>query len=102
MATTTGLSPAQVQAQIIAALAAHRNALNVLQNLYRWSSGITATDMATAAGLSPDDAQTYMSAIADANAEANTHYTGQPGGAYPAPVSDYPYAATQSQVIGPQ
>lgn len=102
MATTTGLTPAQVQSLIQNAMAAHRNALRTLQDLYGWSSGLAVADMETAAGVSEADATTYLSAIADGNAEANTHFTGTPGGSYPAPSSDYIYAATQNQVIGPQ
>lgn len=102
MATTTGLSPAQVQNLIQTALLNHERSLVVLQQIYRWSSGITQSDMETAAGVSAADALTYLSALADANAEASTHFTGQPGGAYPAPASSYVYAATQNQVTGPQ
>jgi hypothetical protein len=101
-ATTTGLSPAQVVSLIQTKLIAHRNALNDLQDLYRWTSGLAVADMETAAGLSAADASTYLSAVADGNAEANTHYNGTPGGAYPAPSSDYIYANTQAQVVGPQ
>lgn len=101
-ATATGLSAPQVQNYIQTRLAAHRAALNDIQDLYRWTSGLQVADMATAAGLSTDDASTYLSAVADANAEASMHYTGQPGGSYPAPASNYVYAATQAQVIGPQ
>jgi hypothetical protein len=102
MATTTGLSPAQVQALIIQALVNHRNALNQLQNLYKWSSGLQVSDMETAAGVSQADATTYLSALADGNAEAVTHFTGLPPGSYPQPASTYVYGATQAQVIGPQ
>jgi|ERR1700729_1748606 hypothetical protein len=101
-AVNTGLSPAQVQGLIISALQQHRNALALIQNIYKWTSGLAAADFATASGLSSSDAVAYLSAIADGNAEANLHYTGQPGGSYPAPVADYIYSATQAQVIGPQ
>lgn len=102
MATATGLSAPQVQNYIQSALAQHRAALRQIQNVYAWTSGLTQADMETAAGLSAADASTYLSAMADANAEANIHFTGAPGGSYPAPASDYVYAATQAQVIGPQ
>lgn len=101
-ATTTGLSPAQVQSLIQSKLLAHRNALNDLADLYRWSSGLTQADMETAAGVSAADALTYLSAISDGNAEASTHFTGLPPGTYPQPSSAYVYGATQAQVIGPQ
>jgi hypothetical protein len=101
-ATATGLTTAQVQSLIQGTLAQHRAALQRVQALYAWTSGLQVADMATAAGLSTADATTYLSAVADANAEANYHYSGAPGGAYPAPTSDYVYGATQAQVIGPQ
>lgn len=62
MATTTGLSPAQVQNLIQTALLNHERSLVVLQQIYRWSSGITQSDMETAAGVSAADALTYLSA----------------------------------------
>jgi hypothetical protein len=43
-----------------------------------------------------------LSAVADAHAEAILHSTGLPPDTYPQPASSYPYAASQSQVIGPQ
>jgi hypothetical protein len=101
-AVNNGLTPAQTQSLILSMLQQHRNALTLAQNIYKWSSGLAVADFATATGLSTSDAQVYMSAIADANAEANTHYTGTPGGSYPAPSSDYIYAATQAEVLGPQ
>jgi len=108
-ATATGLTPAQVQSMIQGALADHRAALRRLQNLYAWTSGLALADMETAAGLSAADASTYLSAVADGNAEANAHFTGQPNpivngvptGGYPVAPSNYIYAATQAQVIGP-
>lgn len=90
-AVTTGLSTAQVQMRIISVLLAHRQALNDVQNLYKWSSGLAVADMAAAAGLSTADAQAYMTAIADANAEASIHNTGQPPNTYPQAASSYPY-----------
>jgi hypothetical protein len=101
-AVNNGLSPAQTQGLILSALQQHRNSLILLANIYKWSSGLATADFASATGLSTADAQVYMSAIADGNAEANTHNTGQPGGSYPAPPSNYVYAATQSEVLGPQ
>lgn len=109
-AVSTGLSPQQVQGLIISALQQHRNSLALLQNIYKWTSGLATADFAAASGLSTADAVAYLSAIADGNAEANTHYTGQPNpevngvptGAYPVAPSSYNYSATQSQVIGPQ
>jgi hypothetical protein len=101
-AVNNGLSPAQVQGLILSALQQHRNALTLLQNIYHWSSGLVTADFATATGLSTADAEAYQAAIADGNAEANIHYTGTPGGEYPAPASDYIYASSQAEVLGPQ
>lgn len=102
MAVATGLTQGQVVSIIQQALVAHRAALENLQNIYRWTSGLSVPDMVTATGLSTADATVYLSAIADANAEAQIHFTGLPPGTYPQPASDYVYAATQAQVTGPQ
>src|ERR1700733_9658555 len=99
--TANGLSPAQIQSIIVNALVAHQQALLTLQSIYRWTSGLATADMETAAGLNATDAVTYLSAIADSNAEANLHFTGQPGGSCPAPPESYVYSATQAQVTGP-
>jgi hypothetical protein len=92
-ATTTGLTTSQVQSLIQQTLIQHRNALNNIISLYAWTSGLATADMQAAAGLS---------AVADAHAEAILHSTGLPPDTYPQPASSYPYAASQSQVIGPQ
>jgi hypothetical protein len=101
---TTGLSQAQVLASIQAKLINLRNAMNDAENLYTWSSGIAATDLENI-GFSPNDAVALLSAIADAHALAQIYSTGQPPGVgfggYPQASSAYPYAASQSQVIGP-
>ena len=102
MAVATGLSQAQVVSLIQQALISHRTSLETVQNIFRWTSGLSVSDMVTATGLSTADATVYLSAIADANAEAQIHFTGLPPGTYPQPASDYVYAATQAQVTGPQ
>ena len=105
MTVATGLSPAQVQTLIQTRLVNLRTAINSIVDLYRWTSGLSATDLATAAGLSQGDAAVYLSAVADANAEAQIHYTGQAPGTYPqvpAVPGPYVYSASQAQVIGPQ
>lgn len=101
-AVNSGLSPAQVQASIVAKLKAHRDALNDINNLFTWASGLAVSDMEAAAGLNASDAQAYMSAIFDAHAEYSFHVTGLPPNTYPQPGSSYPYGASQAQVIGPQ
>jgi hypothetical protein len=101
-AVATGLSPQQIQALIQQRLLALRVAYNSIIDLYRWTSGLAASDLATAAGLSTGDAGTYLSAVSDAYAEAQIHYSGLPPLSYPQPSSDYIYSTSQSQVIGPQ
>lgn len=98
---TTGLSQAQILASIQAKLLNLRNALDDVENLYAWSSAIAATDL-EAIGFNDSDAAALLSAISDANAVAAIYRTGQPALSYPQPASDYPYAASQQQVIGPQ
>lgn len=78
-----------------------RNALDAVQDLYGWSSGLSAADL-EAVGFSAADASTLLSAVADAHALAQIYSTGLPPGTYPQPSSAYVYAATQRQVIGPQ
>jgi hypothetical protein len=102
VATTTGLSTAQVQSLIQQKLIALRDALADITELHTWTSGLATSDMETAAGLSAADAQTYLSACADAAAVAGIYSTGLPPGSYPQPASAYVYAATSAQVIGPQ
>lgn len=97
-----GVSATQNQSSIVGALVAHRAALQRLQQLFAWTSGLSQADMETACGISASDASSYLSAIADANAEAQIHFTGQPPGSYPQAASAYPYGASQTAVIGSQ
>lgn len=99
---TTGLTQAQVLASIQAKLLNLRNALEDVQDLYGWSSGISASDLETGLQFSAADAAAILSAISDANAVAQIYETGLPPGTYPQPASAYVYAASQRQVIGPQ
>jgi len=98
----TGLTAAQILANVQARLLALRQALEAVTDLQEWSSGVTGADMETATGLSASDAATLQSAIADAAALADIYDSGLPPGSYPQPASAYVYAATQRQVIGPQ
>ena len=47
------------------------------------------------------DAQSVLSALADANALRQIYETGLPPATYPQPPQAYVYAASQRQVIGP-
>lgn len=88
--------------QAIAALKSHRQALNALNDLYSWSSGITPADLEAAPyNMTAADANALLSAIADAHAEYMIHATGQPPGTYPQASSAYVYSASQNQVVGP-
>jgi hypothetical protein len=101
-AVATNLTPSQVQMLIVSRLTALRDALDNLQDLYRWTSGLAVSDMETAAGVSANDAPIWLAACADANAEAQMHNTGLPPNTYPQPASAYVYGASQAQIIGPQ
>lgn len=98
---TTGLTQAQTLASIQAKLKALRDALGDIEDLYGWSSGIAATDLEADLQFNDADAQSILSAIADANALAQVYNTGNPPSSYPQASSVYVYSATQRQVIGP-
>ena len=97
----TGLTQAQMLATIQGKLISLRNALEGVQALYGWSSGLSAADL-EGIGFSPADAGALLSAMADANALAQIYAAGQPPSTYPQAASAYVYAASQRQVIGPQ
>lgn len=82
------------------ALRAHQKALDTINSLYAWASGLAAADL-VAVGFSAIDATAFLSAIADAHAEYLIHTTGLPPSTYPQPASAYPYAASQNAVVGP-
>lgn len=96
-----GLTQAQLLSQVQQSLIALRNAINVVGNFESWASGISAADL-TPLGFSTADANTLLSAIADAAAVAQLYKTGLPPSTYPQPASAYVYAASQTRVIGPQ
>lgn len=97
----TGLSKAQILSSIQGKLNNLRAALNDVDDLHTWSSGISAADL-IAVGFSSGDANALLSAMADANAMTQIYRTGQPPSVgYPQASSAYIYEASQSQVIGP-
>lgn len=96
-----GISMVQVASNTQARLIALREALQGVQELYAWSSGVAVAELQTL-GFSATDAASLQSAIADANAVAQIYSTGLPPSTYPQPASAYVYAASQRQVIGPQ
>lgn len=93
-------NPGLLVAGIQQVLANHRAALEAVNKVYGWSSGISAEDL-TAIGIAADDAPKILSAIADAHAEYLLHTTGLPPQSYPQPPSGYVYAASQNAVLGP-
>ncbi len=97
------MSAAQVMARVAQALVNHRQALEVLNDMYAWSSGIPAADLeAPPLSMPAADAQALLTALADAHAEYQIHVTGLPPGTYPQPASAYTYGASQTALIGPQ
>lgn len=95
----------QIMARVSGALVNHRQAMEVLNSIYAWTSGITAADLEAAPpngpGLSVVDANAVLTAVADAHAEYLIHVTGQAPSSYPQVSSPYVYAASQNALIGP-
>jgi hypothetical protein len=84
-----------------AKLAAHRKALEEAADLFAQFSGVTQADLSAAPiNMPAGDANSLLSAIADAHAEYLIHTTGQPPGTYPQASAAYVYAASQNQVLG--
>lgn len=98
---TAGMSEAGVLADIQSVLGNLRSALDAVNRVYSWSSGIAGSDLVTL-GFSSADATALLSAMNDAHAIAQIYSTGQPPGTYPQAASAYPYSASQSAVIGPR
>lgn len=96
-----GLTAAQVTSKVQNRLIALQQALEAVEDLYGWASGVASADL-TAIGFATTDASALLSAIADANALARIYRTGQPPATYPQAASAYPYGASQHQVTGPQ
>lgn len=101
MSTFYGITQAQVTQLTTQRMQALRDALNDVEDLYGWTSGLADTDLENL-GFLAGDADTLLSAVADANAVAQIYSTGLPPGSYPQPSSAYVYAATQRQIMGPQ
>lgn len=101
MFNSESLIPQTVIASVQQGLIIIRNAMNVADNLYEWSSGVAPSDL-TGIGMASGDADAILSAIADANALSLYYNTGLPPGSYPQPASAYAYGASQRIVIGPR
>lgn len=100
MFNSTNMTAQSVTQRVQALLRNLHDALDDVQSLYYWSSGLSQADL-TAIGFSAADASTILSAISDANAVSQIFRTGLPPATYPQPASAYPYMASQNQVVGP-
>lgn len=104
MFNAANLSPQGLIAQVSNGLVVIRAGMDIADDLYAWSSGVSAGDL-TSLGPNPmssGDANAILSAIADAHALAGLYNTGLPPGTYPQPPSAYVYGASQRIVMGPR
>lgn len=93
----------QLIAAVTQGLIIVRNAMDVANSMYAWSSGVSPSDLeAVGSGIAPADAGAILSAIADAHALSSFYNTGLPPGSYPQPPSAYVYGISQRIVIGPR
>lgn len=102
MAVFSSITQAQVVQLVQQRLLALRAALDGVNDLFGWTSGVSAADLVTL-GFSQADAGQILSAVADAHAEYLVHTTGQAPSTYPQVTgTPYVYAASQRLVLGPQ
>jgi len=94
-----GVNSTTIGAVVTAKLVALRAALEAVNDLQGWASGVSPADL-EGIGFSAGDASTLLSAIADAGALYSIYSAGQPPGTYPQAASAYIYAASQRQVTG--
>jgi primosomal protein N'' len=97
---TTGQNVQNVLQNVTQTLNQLRAALEQAQNTYKWTSGLQVSDLVTL-GFTTADAQSILSACADANALASFYNTGLPPGTYPQPPSAYIYGASVATILGP-
>lgn len=91
-----GVTSTFVLQQTQVRLKALRDALNELQDLYKWTSAQSVGDL-TGIGFTTADANAVQSAVADAN-QLGALYNGSGLGTYAA---SYNFSASQRLVIGP-
>lgn len=89
---------AEVLANAVRTLLNLRAALEAAADLYGWTSGNSAADLATL-GMDAGTAAALLSAVADANALQVLYDTGSLPGSYTLP---YVFGASQRRLIGPQ
>lgn len=97
----SNMSASQILAIVQEALSAHRAALIRLgEEIYPWTSGISAADLEAAPISMPAaDANALLAAVADAHGEYLIHTAGSdPNHPINPP---YTYAASQTAVLGP-
>lgn len=95
-----GMSATQIIAIVQEALAAHRAALERLNEIYAWTSSISAADLEAAPVSMPAaDANAILAAVADAHGEYLIHTAGSDPNHPINPA--YVYAASQTAVLGP-
>jgi len=107
---TTGLNPQSLTNQVQQTLGALRNAIDAVDELYAWSSGVSEQELidlgfATSPGddTTSPDALAILSACADANAIAVIYRTGQAPESYPQVTGDpYVFAESIARVLGPR
>ena len=90
------MNPGQVSGSVVSALKLLRAAYNAVDDVYGWTSGISAADL-EAIGFTAADATALLTAMNDAHAE-HAFRVGTPVTTYPA---NYNYQASQDAFIGP-
>ena len=92
--------------QAVRTLIALRAAVNMAEDLYKWTSGISADELTAAPpnglGMTQATADGLLSSAADAHALAEYYNTGVPPISYPQPNETYVYGASQRRLIGPR
>jgi hypothetical protein len=96
----SNMTSSQIMSIIQEGLGAHRAALERLQEIYAWTSSITAADLTGAPlNMPAADANAILAAVADAHGEYLIHTAGSDPNHPIAP--PYVYAASQTAVLGP-
>ncbi len=106
MFNAPNMSAGALISQVQTTLLGIRNAMDAAEDLYKWSSAVSAADLTAAPpdgpGMRQEDAEALLSACADAHALADYYNVGVPPATYPQPALGYTYGASQRRVIGPR
>jgi hypothetical protein len=100
MAIFGAVTLAQVQGNTQAQLANLRSALEAVNDTFTWMSAYAIADL-EALGYNAADAQSVLTAVADAHAVYLIYATGQAPSTYPQVGSPYNYSTSQRVIIGP-